>query len=66
MAAVRTAICQPSNNLMSGHNFTRVFVPPRKLVIITAPSGAGKSSIVEKTFTAQSKFIVLRFVHHAR
>ncbi len=33
---------------MSGHNFTRVLVPPRKLVIITAPSGAGKSSIVKK------------------
>jgi len=33
---------------MSGHSFTRVLIPPRKLVIITAPSGAGKSSIVKK------------------
>lgn len=33
---------------MSGHNFTRVNIPPRKLVVITAPSGAGKSSIVKK------------------
>jgi len=33
---------------MSGHNFTRVLIPPRKLVVITAPSGAGKSSIVKK------------------
>ncbi|MES2619788.1 MAG: guanylate kinase [Bacteroidota bacterium] len=30
------------------HSFTRVLVPPRKLVVITAPSGAGKSSIVKK------------------
>jgi guanylate kinase len=33
---------------MSGHVFTRVLIPPRKLVVITAPSGAGKSSIVKK------------------
>lgn len=33
---------------MSGHSFTRVLIPPRKLVVITAPSGAGKSSIVKK------------------
>ena len=33
---------------MSGHNFTRVLIPPKKLVVITAPSGAGKSSIVKK------------------
>lgn len=33
---------------MSGHPFTRVLIPPRKLVVITAPSGAGKSSIVKK------------------
>jgi len=33
---------------MSSHNFTRVLVPPRKLIVITAPSGAGKSSIVRK------------------
>jgi guanylate kinase len=33
---------------MSGHFFTRVLIPPRKLVVITAPSGAGKSSIVKK------------------
>ncbi len=33
---------------MSGHSFTRVLVPPRKLVVITAPSGSGKSSIVKK------------------
>lgn len=33
---------------MSGHSFTRVNIPPRKLVVITAPSGAGKSSIVRK------------------
>src|SRR5688500_13915644 len=30
------------------HSFTRVLIPPRKLVVITAPSGAGKSSIVKK------------------
>ena len=33
---------------MSGHSFTRVQIPPKKLIIITAPSGAGKSSIVKK------------------
>ena len=33
---------------MAGHSFTRVHIPPRKLVVITAPSGAGKSSIVKK------------------
>lgn len=33
---------------MSGHSFTRVLIPPKKLVVITAPSGAGKSSIVKK------------------
>ena len=33
---------------MSGHNFTRVSIPPKKLIVITAPSGAGKSSIVKK------------------
>lgn len=33
---------------MAGHSFTRVLIPPRKLVVITAPSGAGKSSIVKK------------------
>ncbi len=33
---------------MAGHSFTRVHIPPRKLVVITAPSGAGKSSIVQK------------------
>ncbi len=33
---------------MSGHNFTRVLIPPKKLVVITAPSGAGKSSIVKR------------------
>jgi len=33
---------------MSSHNITRVNIPPKKLIIITAPSGAGKSSIVKK------------------
>lgn len=33
---------------MSGHSFNRVNIPPRKVIIITAPSGAGKSSIVKK------------------
>ena len=33
---------------MGGHSVTRVLIPPRKLVVITAPSGAGKSSIVKK------------------
>jgi len=33
---------------MSGHSFNRIAIPPRKLVVITAPSGAGKSSIVKK------------------
>ncbi|HLP20046.1 MAG TPA: guanylate kinase [Chitinophagales bacterium] len=33
---------------MSGHSFTRVLIPPKKLIIITAPSGAGKSTIVRK------------------
>lgn len=33
---------------MSGHTITRVLIPPKKLVVITAPSGAGKSSIVKK------------------
>lgn len=33
---------------MGGHSFTRVTIPPRKLVVITAPSGAGKSSIVKR------------------
>jgi guanylate kinase len=33
---------------MSAHNFTRVLIPPRKLIVITAPSGAGKSSLVKK------------------
>lgn len=33
---------------MAGHNFTRVLIPPQKLIVITAPSGAGKSSIVKK------------------
>jgi len=30
------------------HNITRVLIPPKKIVVITAPSGAGKSSIVRK------------------
>ncbi|MCW5907938.1 MAG: guanylate kinase [Chitinophagales bacterium] len=33
---------------MAGNNFTRVLVPPKKLIVITAPSGAGKSTIVKK------------------
>ncbi len=36
---------------MGGHSFTRVSIPPKKLVVITAPSGAGKSSIVKKLLT---------------
>ncbi|HWB65064.1 MAG TPA: hypothetical protein VG603_16210, partial [Chitinophagales bacterium] len=30
------------------HSVTRVLIPPKKIIIITAPSGAGKSSIVKK------------------
>jgi guanylate kinase len=30
------------------HNVTRVLIPPKKIVVITAPSGAGKSSLVRK------------------
>ena len=30
------------------HNITRVLIPPRRIIVITAPSGAGKSSIVRK------------------
>jgi guanylate kinase len=30
------------------HNVTRVLIPPRKIIVITAPSGAGKSSLVRK------------------
>jgi guanylate kinase len=30
------------------HSVTRVLIPPRKIIVITAPSGAGKSSIVKK------------------
>ena len=30
------------------HSVTRVLIPPRKIVVITAPSGAGKSSLVRK------------------
>lgn len=30
------------------HSVTRVLIPPKKIVVITAPSGAGKSSIVKK------------------
>jgi len=30
------------------HDVTRVLIPPKKIVVITAPSGAGKSSIVRK------------------
>jgi guanylate kinase len=30
------------------HSVTRVLIPPKKIVVITAPSGAGKSSIVRK------------------
>lgn len=33
---------------MAGHSYTRVNIPPKKLVVITAPSGAGKSSLVKK------------------
>ncbi len=32
---------------------TRVLIPPRKLIVITAPSGAGKSSIVKKLLQQQ-------------
>jgi guanylate kinase len=30
------------------HNVTRVLIPPKKIIVITAPSGAGKSSLVRK------------------
>jgi len=30
------------------HSVTRVLIPPKKIIVITAPSGAGKSSIVRK------------------
>src|ERR1035441_8253827 len=30
------------------HSVTRVLIPPKKIIVITAPSGAGKSSIVKK------------------
>lgn len=36
----------PNHSLMS-HDF-HVVVPPRKIIVITAPSGAGKSTIVKK------------------
>lgn len=36
------------------HNVTRVLIPPRKIVVITAPSGAGKSSIVRKLLKQNS------------
>lgn len=36
---------------MAGNNFTRVLIPPKKLIVITAPSGAGKSTIVKKLLT---------------
>ena len=33
---------------MGEHSFTRVLIPPKKIVVISSPSGAGKSSIVKK------------------
>lgn len=33
---------------MSGHHIQRVHVPPKKVIVITAPSGAGKTSLVKK------------------
>lgn len=33
---------------MSGNRFTRVLIPPRKILVICSPSGAGKSSIVRR------------------
>jgi guanylate kinase len=30
------------------HSVTRVLIPPKKIIVITAPSGAGKTSIVKK------------------
>ena len=33
---------------MIGHRFTRVLIPPRKILVICSPSGAGKSSIVRR------------------
>lgn len=33
---------------MSDHRFTRVMIPPRKILVICSPSGAGKSSIVRR------------------
>ncbi len=43
---VANCFCQL--NIMSGHQINRVAIPPKKLIVITAPSGAGKSSIVKK------------------
>lgn len=43
---------------MSGHRFTRVLIPPRKIIVISSPSGAGKSSIVRKLL---NHFQELRF-----
>lgn len=33
---------------MSGHHIQRVHIPPKKVIVITAPSGAGKTSLVKK------------------
>jgi guanylate kinase len=41
---------------MSGHQVTRVHVPPKKVIVITAPSGAGKTSIVRKLLTQLPNF----------
>jgi guanylate kinase len=37
------------------HSVTRVIIPPKKIVVITAPSGAGKSSIVKKLMQQNSE-----------
>lgn len=41
---------------MAGHNFTRVHIPPKRLVAVAAPSGAGKSSIVKKLLKHKPEF----------
>lgn len=42
---------------MPGSIFTRVSVLPKKLIVITAPSGAGKSSIVRKLLQQKPQLV---------